>query len=206
MLCLSSNSWCDLMKIDVVFEFTDSQRIHHDRNTRNYVQILSTFRHSYKVYYHKYSLNNTINNYIQTQHEIELKHNKNLNSNISNICCVCIKFILCLKSNSCCLSSNICRVCIKFILYFQIHVVFGFHFMFCLSCLHSNSCCLSSKSYCMIMQIYVLFEFKDFSHICKYTLTLIPRESITTGTRVTTSRYWARSVILTRCTITNIHW
>jgi hypothetical protein len=60
---------------------TGSQWIHPDRNTHNFVLILNTFRHSYKVYYHKYSLNNTINNCIQTQHGIKLKHNMNLNIN-----------------------------------------------------------------------------------------------------------------------------
>ena len=62
---------------------TDSQKIHPDRNTCNYVQILSTFLHSYKVYYHIHSLNNTINNYIQTQQEFQLKCNKNCNSNMT---------------------------------------------------------------------------------------------------------------------------
>ena len=60
---------------------TGSQWIHPDSNTHNFVLILNTFRHSYKVYYHKYLLNNTINNCTQIQHEIKLKHNKNLNIN-----------------------------------------------------------------------------------------------------------------------------
>jgi hypothetical protein len=95
MLCLSSNSWCDLMQIDVVLEFKCKVSLlsNHDRNTRNYVLILSTFRHSYKVYYHKYSLNNTINNYIQTQHEFKyMPCLYQVHIVLSNSCCVWVPF------------------------------------------------------------------------------------------------------------------